>query len=194
MASEEAIRKAREIRERERQERLQRNIRLPVTSMQLDALKRLAENDVISTEYDKGRRKYLWSNGQEVPRLCVRGLIERDLIDSDEESTDRSGMTRWVFRLTDLGRLVLEYRETRANVAQARRDRQVSVLARENDQLKDQVRRLSDVVEENIGLRARLLNFESIARSIVDGQLTENEADRGRYRRALRALLDEVAK
>lgn len=41
-------------------------------------------------------------------------------------------------------------------------------------------------------LKNRVAEFERIARSIVDGQLTEDEGTRGRYRRALRALLEDV--
>lgn len=39
-------------------------------------------------------------------------------------------------------------------------------------------------------LRAKVTEFERLARMVVDGQLTENERDRAVYRRGFRALLE----
>lgn len=51
-------------------------------------------------------------------------------------------------------------------------------------------RRLRADADEIARLSARVKNFESLARLVVDGQLRETEHERGIYRRGFRALLE----
>ena len=47
-----------------------------------------------------------------------------------------------------------------------------------------------ELVKERAALRARVTEFERLARMVVDGQLIEDEGYRAVYRRGFRALLE----